>query len=97
MLDRLLILKTMPYEVAEIAKILKIRADTEGIKIDEASLEMLAQIGEELFQGGNAGLDLIHLLVDAIHLISGFEDFAALHFRVFGGGRVRGLSDERSA
>jgi hypothetical protein len=37
---------------------------------------------------------LIHLLVDAIHLISGFQDFAALHFRVLGYGRVSGLRAE---
>jgi hypothetical protein len=57
-------------------------------------LGLLAQIGEELFQGGDAGLDLIHLLVDAIHLISGLQDFAALHFRVLGYGRVSGLRAE---
>jgi len=46
LLDRLLIIKTHPYEVAEIAQILQIRAETESIKVDKASLTMLAKIGE---------------------------------------------------
>jgi hypothetical protein len=42
-------------------------------------------------------LNFVDLGVDAIDLIGGFKYFAALHFRVFGGGRVGGLSDERGA
>ena len=52
---------------------------------------------KDFFEGTHASLNFVHLSVDAIDLIGGFQNFAALHFRVFGGGRVGGLSDERSA
>ena len=47
LLDRLLIIRTYPYRVAEMKAILKIRADTESINIDEAALEQLSNIGEK--------------------------------------------------
>jgi len=46
LLDRLLIIKTLPYDMDEISSILKIRAETEGIKIEDSALAQLAQIGE---------------------------------------------------
>jgi RuvB-like protein 1 (pontin 52) len=46
LLDRLLIIRTYPYEKAEIHEILKIRAETEGIKIDDTGLDTLSGIGE---------------------------------------------------
>jgi RuvB-like protein 1 (pontin 52) len=45
LLDRLLIIRTYPYGVKEMKSILKIRADTEGINIEEQALEQLSQIG----------------------------------------------------
>ncbi|KAH7820557.1 putative DNA helicase [Monocercomonoides exilis] len=47
LLDRLLIIRTHPYTVEEIAHILKIRANVEGISICDEALEALAKIGEE--------------------------------------------------
>jgi hypothetical protein len=52
---------------------------------------------KDFFEGTNASLNSVHLSVDAINLVGGFKYFAALHFRVFGGGRVGGLSGERGA
>lgn len=46
LLDRLLIIRTYPYEKQEIREILKIRATTEGIQIDESGLDALSTIGE---------------------------------------------------
>lgn len=46
LLDRLLILRTYPYDVTEIQQILAIRAETEGIKADLAALEAAAKLGE---------------------------------------------------
>jgi len=46
LLDRLLIVRTYPYEKSEIQQILKIRAETEGLKIDEGGLAALSSIGE---------------------------------------------------
>jgi len=37
LLDRLLIIRTMPYTLEEIVKILTIRAQTEGIKIEKGA------------------------------------------------------------
>jgi len=46
LLDRLLIIRTAPYSVEEMARILAIRAATEGIDIEEDALVLLSQIGE---------------------------------------------------
>lgn len=45
LLDRLLIIKTLPYSVNEIVTILAIRCSTEGIEIEEEALAHLATIG----------------------------------------------------
>ena len=45
LLDRLLIIRTMPYTIEEIVKILAIRAQTEGIALSEESLGYLGLIG----------------------------------------------------
>lgn len=46
LLDRLLIIRTYPYEKSEIQQILKIRAETEGLQIDEGGLVALSSIGD---------------------------------------------------
>jgi len=46
LLDRLLIIRTSPYNVQEMKQILTIRVETEGLKADEKALDGLAQIGE---------------------------------------------------
>ncbi|ORY43430.1 TIP49-domain-containing protein [Rhizoclosmatium globosum] len=45
LLDRLLIIRTVPYTLEEIRVILGIRAKIEGLKVQDEALEMLAQIG----------------------------------------------------
>ena len=45
LLDRLLIIRTLPYTLEEIIKILYIRAQTEGITVDEDALAQLGSIG----------------------------------------------------
>jgi RuvB-like protein 1 (pontin 52) len=47
LLDRLLIVRTLPYTLEEIVKILNIRAKTEGIKITQDALANLGAIGTE--------------------------------------------------
>lgn len=47
LLDRLLIIRTNPYEEEEIAAIIHIRAHIEGIAIQEEAVARLAQIGKE--------------------------------------------------
>jgi RuvB-like protein 1 (pontin 52) len=47
LLDRLLIVKTMPYTLQEIVHILSIRCATEGVEIEEEALAALAAIGAE--------------------------------------------------
>jgi RuvB-like protein 1 (pontin 52) len=46
LLDRLLIIRTYPYSASEMKSILKIRAETEGLNIDEPALDQLSTIGE---------------------------------------------------
>ena len=45
LLDRLLIIRTVPYTLDEIKIIVNIRAKVEGIKISTDSVDLLAEIG----------------------------------------------------
>jgi len=45
LLDRLVIVRTMPYAVDEIVQIVNIRAQTEGLAIEEEALVLLGEIG----------------------------------------------------
>lgn len=45
LLDRVMIVRTLPYSQEEMTQILQIRAETEGIQIDEESVQLLGQIG----------------------------------------------------
>lgn len=47
LLDRMLIIRTMPYSVEEMVQILKIRAEAESIKVDEAATVRLGEIGSQ--------------------------------------------------
>lgn len=45
LLDRLLIIRTSPYTQPEMCQILKLRAVTEGLNIDDDALNELSDIG----------------------------------------------------
>jgi hypothetical protein len=45
LLDRMLIIRTMPYSLEEINMILSIRAQTEGLEIEDDALALLGSIG----------------------------------------------------
>ena len=45
LLDRIMIIRTAPYVQEEMIQIIKIRAQTEGIQIDEDSLQHMGEIG----------------------------------------------------
>merc|ERR1712028_196762 len=45
LLDRLVIVKTMPYAIDEIVQVVGIRASTEGLEIEEEALTLLGEIG----------------------------------------------------
>ena len=45
LLDRIMIVRTFPYSQEEMIKILGIRAQVEGIKLDQESLQLLGEIG----------------------------------------------------
>ncbi len=45
LLDRVMIIKLLPYGIEHMAQILRIRADTEGIPVDDDSIARLAEIG----------------------------------------------------
>ncbi|CAL8113918.1 unnamed protein product [Orchesella dallaii] len=47
LLDRLVIVKTSPYNKEEMLKILRIRAKTEGLVIESDALELLSETGEK--------------------------------------------------
>ncbi|KAK9834430.1 hypothetical protein WJX74_001589 [Apatococcus lobatus] len=46
LLDRLVIIRTLPYTLEEIVQILAIRAQVEGIAIDEEGLAFMGELGE---------------------------------------------------
>jgi len=45
LLDRLVIIRTMPYNIDEIVQVLAIRGQIENLQIDQDAIEMLAEIG----------------------------------------------------
>jgi RuvB-like protein 1 (pontin 52) len=45
LLDRMLILRTMPYSLEEIVQIMSIRAEIESLEIDDEALAALGEIG----------------------------------------------------
>lgn len=45
LLDRLMIIRTLPYSQDEMVQIIRIRAQTENIQSDEESLNLLGEIG----------------------------------------------------
>lgn len=45
LLDRLLIIRTMPYSSNEMEQIIKLRAQTEGLQIEESAFTRLSEIG----------------------------------------------------
>jgi len=45
LLDRIMIIRTLPYAKDEVVKILNIRAQVEGIKIDEEAMQSLGEVG----------------------------------------------------
>ena len=45
LLDRLLIIKTLPYARTEIEQIVKLRASTEGLQIEDDALSALGELG----------------------------------------------------
>ncbi len=47
LLDRLMIIQTTPYKVAEIEQIIKLRAQTEGLSIDEEAVASLSEVGSK--------------------------------------------------
>ncbi len=47
LLDRLLIIKTLPYTKDEMSHIIKIRAATEGLQVDEDALQILSEVGSK--------------------------------------------------
>merc|ERR1719361_183913 len=44
-LDRLLIIRTLPYSREEMVQIIRIRAATEGLQVDEEALTVLGEVG----------------------------------------------------
>ena len=47
LLDRMLIIRTMPYSVEEMVQIIKIRAEVEGIKLMDDATVRLGEIGSQ--------------------------------------------------
>jgi RuvB-like protein 1 len=45
LLDRMLIIRTMPYSLEEMVQILSIRAETESLEVKEDALQILGEIG----------------------------------------------------
>merc|ERR1739848_410329 len=47
LLDRVMIIRTMPYTLEETFQILSIRAKTEGIEVEDEALAFVAQVGQD--------------------------------------------------
>merc|ERR1712087_210413 len=64
LLDRLVIVRTLPYSVEEIAKVVMIRAETEKIEVADDALGVLGQIGV------NSSLRYVSQLLTLAHLLA---------------------------
>merc|ERR1711912_84249 len=47
LLDRVMIIRTLPYSVEEITQVITIRASTEGIEVEDEALAFAAQVGQD--------------------------------------------------
>lgn len=47
LLDRIMIIRTLPYRIEDMCQIIKIRANTEGIQVEDDCLNQLAEIGDK--------------------------------------------------
>ena len=47
LIDRLMIVRTLPYSLEEMVHILSIRAKVEGIAVEETALQFIGQIGSQ--------------------------------------------------
>ena len=45
LLDRMLIIRTMPYSLEEMVQILSIRAETESLEVDAEALQAMGEVG----------------------------------------------------
>jgi RuvB-like protein 1 (pontin 52) len=64
LLDRLLIVKTLPYSLQEIVEIVAIRAGTEGLQINEEALAELGTIGSQ------TSLRYVMQLLNPCHIVA---------------------------
>jgi RuvB-like protein 1 (pontin 52) len=64
LLDRLVIIRTMPYAVDEIVQVVNIRAQTEGLNIEDEALVLLGEIG------ANTSLRYVVQLIMPAHVLA---------------------------
>eukprot|EP00004_Rigifila_ramosa_P012201 TRINITY_DN2629_c0_g1_i2.p1 TRINITY_DN2629_c0_g1~~TRINITY_DN2629_c0_g1_i2.p1 ORF type:complete len:462 (+),score=115.93 TRINITY_DN2629_c0_g1_i2:200-1387(+) len=73
LLDRLMIIRTLPYSLSEIVQILTIRAAIEGISIDSEALAQLAQIGH------NTSLRFAVQLLTPANILANINGHTTIH------------------
>jgi len=64
LLDRLVIVRTLPYSVDEIVQVLAIRAQVEGLEIEQEAIDLLGEIGQ------NTSLRYVVQLMTPAHVLS---------------------------
>ena len=67
LLDRLMIIKMLPYSIEEIVQIIQIRAEIEGINLDDESLALLGKIGTQ------SSLRHVLQLLSPAHILSSVQ------------------------
>jgi len=45
LLDRLMVIRTMPYKIEEIVQVIEIRANVENMQLEDEALKLLAEVG----------------------------------------------------
>ena len=81
LLDRLLIIRTLPYSEEEMVQIIRIRATTEGLTIDDDAVTVLGKIGANATLRYAVQVDLA-LLNKFNHLKTNCIIFSAPHARI---------------
>ena len=81
LLDRLLIIRTLPYSEEEMVQIIRIRATTEGLTIEDDAVTVLGKIGANATLRYAVQVD--HALLNKFnHLKTNFIIFSAPHARI---------------
>ena len=95
LLDRMLIIRTMPYSLEEMVQIVAIRAGAEGIEMDDQALASLGEVGARTASPHNFVRDVLDLNPDYRGGAKQITSTDHVEVMEMGGGGGRGVGCDR--